>query len=379
MKHSQPAGQRASLKEDNRETRAVEVVPPAATAAESPLSLEDVDLDDVIGGEGEHGICNMSLDESLEQAALEAAAAAAGGEDALDELEEVEPILGHGVDNIDDLDEDDPQCVTEYVNDIYRFLRAKEKRHAVDAGYMRKMQNDLNPGMRGILLDWLADVGLKFKLLNDTTHMTVMLIDRYLASKANVSRKQLQLVGVSCMLIASKYEEIYAPEVRDFEYICDGAFTRQEILDMEVGVLNTLNFDICHPTPIHFLRRFSKAARSDSECHTLAKYLTELAAIHYEALRFPPSLLAAASVFLSRVMHVQPDEEEPFTWDATMSHYTGYSRSDIQPVVLTLAQWARDIQNPTAKLNAVYRKYSKRFFGVAALPVPTDEELAADM
>lgn len=47
----------------------------------------------------------------------------------------------------------------------------------------------------------------------------------------------------------------------------------------QVHILNTLGFDICHPTPIHFLRRFSKAARSDSECHTLAKYLTELAAV----------------------------------------------------------------------------------------------------
>jgi hypothetical protein len=69
---------------------------------------------------------------------------------------------------------------------------------------MKKVQSDLNSGMRGILLDWLSDVGLRFKLLNDTNHMTVMLIDRYLASKKDVSRKKLQLVGVGAMLIASK-------------------------------------------------------------------------------------------------------------------------------------------------------------------------------
>lgn len=101
------------------------------------------------------------------------------------------------------------------------FLNEKEqKRHQIDAQYMKKLQSDLNGGMRAILLDWLADVGLKvlwscipflphhslfqFKLLNDTTHMTVMVIDRYLSTKPNVSRKQLQLVGVSAMLVASK-------------------------------------------------------------------------------------------------------------------------------------------------------------------------------
>lgn len=141
-------------------------------------------------------------------------------------------------------------------------------------------------------------------------------------------------------------------------------------------MLNTLGFDICHPTPIHFLRRFSKAARSDSECHTLAKYLTELAAVQYDALRFAPSLLAAAAVFLSRVMFVQPDEE-PFEWGAAMLHYTAYTARDIAPCVLQLAQWARDVQLPAAKLNAVFRKYSKKFFGVALLPVPDNATLEA--
>lgn len=142
-------------------------------------------------------------------------------------------------------------------------------------------------------------------------------------------------------------------------------------------MLNTLGFDICHPTPIHFLRRFSKAARSDSECHTLAKYLTELAAVQYDSLRFAPSLQAAAAVFLSRVMFVQPDEEELFVWNETMVHYTGYARADISACVLQLAQWARDVQQPTAKLNAVFRKYSKKFFGVALLPVPDASALEA--
>jgi hypothetical protein len=147
---------------------------------------------------------------------------------------------------------------------------------------------------------------------------------------------------------------------------------------MEVTILNALGFDICHPTPIHFLRRFSKAARSDSECHTLAKYLTELTAIQHESLCFAPSLIAAAAVHLSRLMFVQPDDE-PFTWNATMVHYTGYTRADIHPCLVRIAQWARDIQLPAAKLNAVYRKYSKKFFGVALLRVPSNEELEADL
>ena len=79
--------------------------------------------------------------------------------------------------------------------------------------------------MRGILVDWLVEVHLKFKLMPETLHLTANLIDRFLASR-NVSRKRLQLVGVTAMLVASKYEEIWAPEVRDFVYISDKAYDR---------------------------------------------------------------------------------------------------------------------------------------------------------
>lgn len=83
--------------------------------------------------------------------------------------------------------------------------------------------------MRAILIDWLIEVHFKFKLLPETLFLTINLIDRYL-ERVIVNRTKLQLVGVTSMLIASKYEEIYAPEVRDFVYITDNAYTKEEIL-----------------------------------------------------------------------------------------------------------------------------------------------------
>lgn len=70
-----------------------------------------------------------------------------------------------------------------------------------------KNQSDVNEKMRGILVDWLVEVHLKFKLLPETLYMTVCTIDRYL-SKKDVHRSKLQLVGVTSMLICTKYEEI---------------------------------------------------------------------------------------------------------------------------------------------------------------------------
>mmetsp|Transcript_14874 Transcript_14874/g.10776 ORF Transcript_14874/g.10776 Transcript_14874/m.10776 type:complete len:103 (+) Transcript_14874:1018-1326(+) len=101
---------------------------------------------------------------------------------------------------------------------------------------MEVVQRDINEKMRAILIDWLVEVHLKFKLLPETLFLTVNLIDRYLGV-VSIPRQKLQLVGVTCMLVACKYEEIYPPIVKDFVYITDNAYTKEEILEMEKSVL----------------------------------------------------------------------------------------------------------------------------------------------
>ena len=61
------------------------------------------------------------------------------------------------------------------------------------------------------------------------------------------------------MLVASKYEEIWAPEVKDFVFISDEAYTREQILEMEKIMLNTLRFNLTVPTAFAFLHRYLKA------------------------------------------------------------------------------------------------------------------------
>ena len=139
------------------------------------------------------------------------------------------------VDNIDDRDQNDPLCVTSYVNDMYNHFRMKETVTSVRPIYMES-QPHINQKMRSILVDWLIEVHLKFKLVPETLYLTVNLIDRYL-ERAEVSRAKLQLVGVACLLVASKYEEIYPPELRDLVYICDRAYTRQDVSDRKKLIL----------------------------------------------------------------------------------------------------------------------------------------------
>ncbi len=163
-------------------------------------------------------------------------------------------------------------------------------------------QTDVNEKMRAILIDWLVEVHLKFKLMVETLYLTVNLIDRFL-EKEPITRNKLQLVGVTAMFLASKYEEIYAPECRDFVYISDKAYTREQILHMEGHMLAKLNFQLTTPNAFVFLKRFAKVAgiiaTPRSKTELLANFFVELTLQEYKMLKYLPSTIAASAIYLA--------------------------------------------------------------------------------
>ena len=223
-------------------------------------------------------------------------------------------------------DADDLLCYTSYVQEMYEHLRNKEPATSVRPQYM-KNQQFINERMRSILVDWLVEVHLKFKFMPETLYLTINLIDRYLA-KSEVSRAKLQLVGVTALLIASKYEEIYPPELRDLVYICDRAYSRMEILEMEEIILKKLEYKITIPSAHTFLVRYLKAAHADKKITQLSCFILDGTLQSYEMLEYLPSQLAAAAVFIARRTVGRQ------AWSPTLLKYSHYTEEQITPVAL---------------------------------------------
>ncbi|GLJ16133.1 hypothetical protein SUGI_0268950 [Cryptomeria japonica] len=273
------------------------------------------------------------------------------------EVEMEDPFDPMVISNIDEDDGENQLAVTEYVQDIYTMYRERENLSCVPRDYMWE-QTDINERMRGILIDWLIEVHLKFELMDETLFLTVNIIDRYL-SRERVLRKHLQLVGVTAMLLACKYEEVSVPVVDDFVQISDKAYTREEVLQMEKSMLNALEFNMTVPTPYVFIRRFLKAAEFDKELETLSFFFIELCLVEYEMLRYPPSMVAAAVVYTAQCTL----NRVPY-WNRTMECHSGYSEVQLWECAKMIVDYHRKAGQ--GKLTCVHRKYSSSKYNCAA-------------
>ncbi|XP_010158151.1 PREDICTED: G2/mitotic-specific cyclin-B2 [Eurypyga helias] len=269
-------------------------------------------------------------------------------------------VLLNNVEDIDAEDCENPQLCSDYVKDIYLYLRDLELQQAVRPHYLDG--KTINGRMRAILIDWLVQVHSRFQLLQETLYMCVAVLDRFLQDHP-VPRNRLQLVGVTALLLASKYEEMLCPDIADFVYITDNAYTTEEVRAMEIMILKELNFDLGRPLPIHFLRRASKAGEADAKQHTLAKYLMELTLIDYDMVHHRPSEIAAAALCLSQKVLGHNE------WGTKQQYYTGYTEDSL---VMTMKHMAKNVVKVNEKLTkytVIKNKYaSSKLLAISTIP-----------
>lgn len=160
----------------------------------------------------------------------------------------------------------------------------------------------------------------------------------------------MQLVGVTCMLIASKYEEIYAPQVDEFCYITDNTYTREDVLLMERTVLDALDFELTQPTTRLFLRQYLQAAECDIKVDFFANFLAELALLDYKLLKFSPSILAAATLYLAL------ETLGNCPWSPNLVHQTGIREDYLIECVAELRRC--HISASKSSLRAAREKYA---------------------
>lgn len=205
-----------------------------------------------------------------------------------------------------------PTSQSKHTNELFNHWRSIEQQIDYKSNCMDKNTN-LSEKMFNILTNWIYDVCKKFKCSPQTIFLTSQLIRSYLLKTPTVKRSRLQLVGLSCLLISSKIEDIYPPEISECIYACDKAYTRMELLEMELDILKTINFETLVPTTIHFINIFL------TDDKTFNKKMVALAIMyafesnkHVDILTYKPSMIAAAIYYLVKKKHGKMVSKQSF-------------------------------------------------------------------
>jgi len=263
----------------------------------------------------------------------------------------------------------DPMQHSDYVMETFQYYKDREAVFKV-GDYIRA-QNEITEAMRAILVDWLVEVQESFELNHETLYTAVKITDIYL-SKKQVKKEDLQLVGATACLIACKIDERIPPLVDDFLYVCDDAYTRDELMKMERKMLKIVGFDLGYSLSYRFLRRYGRVCRVSMPDLTLARYILEFSLMEYSLnVETSESMLAAACLVLAFKM------KNVTGYKVTLEYFSGYQLSELNEIVQKLLTM---LQRPAKdNLKTVRSKYSHRVFHeVATTPVPASVDISEE-
>ncbi|KAF5364741.1 hypothetical protein D9758_009330 [Tetrapyrgos nigripes] len=261
-------------------------------------------------------------------------------------------------DDLDADDFDDPLQVSEYINEITAYMKELETKHLPTPNYIA-LHTELDWEKRQILVDWILQLVNRYAFLPETFFLSVNLIDRFLSLRQSISLERIQLMGISCFSIASKFEEGVSPSLSELAHLTGGTFSAENISRAERYVLKTIKYEVSGHGggggggPMSWLRRGSKADDLDVGARTIGKYLLEAACFEGELVGTKPSLVAAASLWLGRI--VLGREE----WTPNLIHYTTYKEHELLPTANVLLNHVLKDISPQYN-ETVYKKHASR-------------------
>ncbi|CAL8256741.1 unnamed protein product [Lota lota] len=226
--------------------------------------------------------------------------------------------------------------------DIYHALRYKE----VKLPSFKGQSPQLN--LRRYFADLIAVVCNRFRLCPAARHLAVYLLDLFM-DRYDITVQQLHMVSLSCLLLASKFEEREdrVPKLEMLNSLgCMSSMnlvlTKQGLLHMELLLLETFQWNLYLPTAAHFIEYYLSIAVHEGDLHDgwpiscldktklyLAKYadyFLEVSLQDHVFLCFAPSMVAAACLASSRlILHLSP------SWPPRLQRLTAYTWDNLVP------------------------------------------------
>ena len=160
--------------------------------------------------------------------------------------------------------------------------------------------SEINEKHRSVVIEWLSYIIHYFSQSNETLFMCINIMDRYITKK-KITLNNYQLVAISSYLIASKYEDTNSPSIDDLIYISKNIYSHNNIIEMEIDILSTLNFDIFSVSSYQFFSFFYLISNLNNKIlFCLGHLILELCLLNIDLMSYDSSQLAIGSFIIAK-------------------------------------------------------------------------------
>jgi hypothetical protein len=248
-----------------------------------------------------------------------------------------------------------PIYVMEYSNDIFRFLKNFQNINQPKLSEnLLENQKNISKSKRALLINNLIYIHEKFELIDETLYLCVNLIDRFLSDSNQKIKNDIEflLLGITCLFIAGKYEEVEPPEITDYIYITKHIFSKEQIISMEYKILSSFNFNIIHISPLIFLDRLTFVSEmKNNQMIFLSKYILELSLFDPIFYKYNSLIKACSAVYLTRKFFKFSE-----CWNDILKIHSGYDKKSFKKCAKDLCFMINNINK--TNLKAIIHKYS---------------------
>ena len=244
------------------------------------------------------------------------------------------------------------QIPSEYFNNFLDTYCKEEKtlEFKITQNFMDS-QTEINNRMRAIVVNWMIEVHDRFKLLPDTLYLSVIIFDRYMSIIKNIKKERLQLIGVTSLLIACKYEEIFSPEIRDFVCILDRTYEKEDLMEQENLMLKILKFEVTFPTSLRYFEILRVEFGIEEKYYNYGYYLLELCLIDCRFSKYMQAVIATTVCFFLLKIYYK------ISFRQFMGKYIKIKESEIKECLIDICFLIDNIENSIYP--AVNKKYKK--------------------
>ena len=243
-----------------------------------------------------------------------------------------------------------PMHVPRYADKIFLNDQLLEQNLVIEKESFEKIQKEITPKMRSIVIRWLITLNDEYSFSNETLFNSIAYLDHYLAKKS-IEKDSFQLLGAVCLWMSAKCEELTIPAIADIAELCNKVYTAKDFCNFEREILKCNNFRTNYPTTKSFLRRFQIAIEADKEIIEVSSFLCEASLMSHLIPCYRPSLVAFSIIIITTI---GLKNECPL--DTLIQYNHNDELEDVLTIIPLVMNCANDII--TRKQGTTYQKFT---------------------